>query len=192
MIIDAHTAVVDNDFVNHLAESRIADDILVSVMTTAFSDLGVNATMHPLVYTKEVMHDNKRVSLLFQNKVIEKAEFSDIFSGSSAKKSYYLLLVSELYHSFTGDKLGATGEDILSYWVRQQSLGELHSLAMCLLCQCGMFLSDDNDSKKIGRLIEQKSLGKVIIYNRREFFEKHSIEGNTFIKKEHRRSLTHH
>ena len=39
MKIDEQTAVVDNDFTNHLAEAHLDDDQLVELLHTIFSDL---------------------------------------------------------------------------------------------------------------------------------------------------------
>lgn len=146
MQIDTHTAVVDNDFVNHLAESHLVNERLVDVLKVIFSELGLTAVMHPLVYQKELLQDNVRIRLLFKNNVIEKAEFSYIFQDDSARKNYYIYLVKNLYRAFSGKELPVSGESVLSYWVRHASLGEIHSVSMCLVCGCGIFLSDDKDS----------------------------------------------
>ena len=139
MTLDAHTAVVDNDFINHLIESKLDDTRLISVLNIVFSDMGLAAVMHPLVYENELMHDNTRTKRLFQEKTIQKVEFSDIFQGDANKQAYYILLVSELYRKLTGNTLQASGNAVLSYWIRKNSLGEVHSISMCLTCQSGIF-----------------------------------------------------
>lgn len=191
MIIDAKSAAVDNDFVDHIVESRIDDAQLVAILNKAFSELGLTAIMHPLVYEKELMKDRKRVKSLFSGAVIYKVEFADIFQGDSGKKQYYTYLVSQLYRGLTGKTLQVSSDNILTYWVRRNSLGEVHSVAMCLVCGCGIFLSDDGDSKALGEYIKRMSLGEILVYNRREFFEKHAQEGTTAIPRHERKSLTH-
>lgn len=191
MILDAHTAVVDNDFISHLMESKLDSTKLIAVLNIVFSDMGLTAVMHPLVYQNELMHDDARIELVFREKVIQKAEFSDIFQGNTSKKSYYIFLVTQLYRKLTGNTLQVSGDAVLSYWVRHNSLGEVHSISMCLVCQSGIFLSDDGDSKRLKNYVEQMSLGKIDVYNRTEFFEKHMNEGVNKLARSERRSLTH-
>jgi hypothetical protein len=52
-------------------------------------------------------------------------------------------------------------------------------------------LSDDGDSKKLKKYVEQMALGKVDVYNRTEFFNKHMNEGANKLARTERRSLTH-
>lgn len=191
MTLDTHTAVVDNDFLNHLVESRLDDVRLITVLNIVFSDLELTAVMHPLVYEHEVMHDHTRTKLLFKEKTVQKVAFSDIFQGDASKQTYYIFLVTQLYRKLTGNVLPVSGNAVLSYWIRQNSLGEVHSISMCLICQSGIFLSDDGDSKKLKRYVEQMSLGKVDIYNRTEFFDKHMSAGATKLARAEKRSLTH-
>ena len=191
MMVNAQSAIVDNDFVGHLVESKLSDERLVAILQMVFSDLALNAVMHPLVYEKELLVDSKRITLLFQNGVINKAEFADIFQEDPAKKAYYLYLVTELFASLTGETFPVSGDAILTHWVRQQSLGEVHSLSMCLVCGCGIFLSDDNDAKALKTYIDQKSLGTVTVYNRSEFISKHMVESEHKLDRRERRSLTH-
>ena len=143
------------------------------------------------LYEKELLQGNLRIDKLFDTKVLEKAEFEDIFQGNSAKRTYYLSLVKRLYRSLRGEDLPVSGEAILTYWIRQQSLGELHSVSMCLVCGCGVFLSDDGDSKALKKIIETQMLGSIEVYNRKEFFDKHLSEGETKLGRKERRSLTH-
>lgn len=191
MTLDAKTAVVDNDFINHVIESNLKDEDLVTVLNTVFSELDLTAVMHPLVYEKELLPDKDRIKLLFCKSIVQKAEFGDIFQNDAAKERYYIFLVSELYRALTGKALSATGKAVLSYWVRQNSLGEVHSVAMCLTCGCGIFLSDDGDSKALKAYVEQKAIGKINVYNREEFIQKHMEEGITKLSRTNKRSLTH-
>lgn len=191
MQIDTHAAVVDNDFVNHLAESNLVDERLVDVLKVIFSELELTAIMHPLVYQKELLQDNVRIRLLFENNVIQKTEFSDIFQEDSSRKNYYIYLVKNLYRAFSGKELPVSGENVLSYWVRKASLGEIHSVSMCLVCGCGIFLSDDKDSKALMNQITRMSIGSISVYNRKELIDKHMEVGETKLNRPERNSLTH-
>ena len=137
------------------------------------------------------MHNHARTKLLFQKQTVQKAEFSDIFQGDANKQAYYIFLVTQLYRKLTGKVLPVSGNAVLSYWARQNSLGEVHSISMCLICQSGIFLSDDGDSKELKKHVEQMALGKIDVYNRTDFFDKHMNEGINKIARNEKRSLTH-
>ena len=189
--INNHTAIVDNDFTNHLAECHLTDEQLVTTLNIMFSELNLAAVMHPLVYDKELLADKARVKLLFEKKVFAKAEFSDIFQGCSAKKLYYIQMVRNLYHVLTGENFPFNGEDVLTQWIRQKSFGEVHSFATCLLCGCGIFLSDDGDSKRIKQNLDRATASKVEVYSRQEFMDKFRAEGETKFNRRDRQALTH-
>lgn len=191
MQLDAKSAAVDNDFLNHILESNIEEDRIIEILNLIFAELSLVAVVHPLVYDKELQLNDPKVSRLFSEGLLNKVEFSDIFSNDKEKKAYYIFLVSELFNSLKGYSIPATGDNILSYWVRKKSLGEVHTVAMCLVCGCGIFLSDDGDSKKLKRHVGLKSLGKIDVYNREEFLDKHIREGTTRISRDERRSLAH-
>lgn len=191
MMLDAKSAVVDNDFVNHLIESKLDNAKLIAVLNIVFSDLELTAVMHPLVYEKELLRDKDRVKLLFQEAVLYKAEFWDIFQNDAGKKLYYIFLVTQLYRALTGKTLPVCGEDVLTFWVRKNSLGEVHSVAMCLVCGSGIFLSDDSDSKVLKTHVDRMAIGKINVFNRNEFIQKHMLEGETKLSRMEKRSLTH-
>ena len=188
MTIDERSAVVDNDFAGHLADSKLNDARLIELLNIAFSKSELTAVMHPLVYEKELLKTNRRIMLLFQALIFQKAEFNDIFQNDSGKRTYYILMVKELYKALTGKVLDASGDKVLSHWVRKSSLGEVHSLSMCLVCNCGIFLSDDSDSKKIQDYIENKVLVKLNVYDRTEFLDERLQDEAS---RSERRSLTH-
>ncbi len=191
MEINEKTAIVDNDFTNHLVECRLPDQKLVDALNTMFSGLGLSAVMHPLVYEKELLKDKPRVNLLFNQKVFSKTEFSDIFQGSAARKTYYIQMVRNFYHTLMGEDFPAEGDKVLTYWVRQQNLGEIHSFATCLLCDCGIFLSDDDDSKKLHRSLDRITISKVEVYSRQEFMKKFQAESELTLPRKERQALTH-
>ena len=191
MMLDARSAIIDNDFVNSLAESRLTDETFLAALRTVFSDLNLQAVMHPLVWEHELLQKRPRIALMIREQIIRKAEFLDIFQGDPSKKAYYIYLVKELYASLTGDRFPAADEMLLQYWVRRMSLGEVHSIAMCLVCGCGIFLSDDGDAKALKRHIEKRALGSVTVYNRAEFLRKHAAEGERSLDRHDLRSLSH-
>lgn len=191
MQIDRTTAVVDNDFINHLADSKISEKDLLSALNCIFSELELVAAIHPLVFSNEVLIEKVRVKLLFDGNIIQKAEFSDIFSDNSDEELYYYYLVQELYYSLTGEKLPASGKQIQLYWKRGKSMGEVHSLSMCLVCGCGLFLSDDGDAKRLRDYIKRKSIGSITVYDRTELIDKHLQEGKTQLPRATRKSLAH-
>ena len=129
--------------------------------------------------------------LLFQEAVLHKAEFTDIFQNDAGKKTYYIFLVTQLYRALTGKVLPVSGDDVLTFWVRKNSLGEVHSVAMCLVCGSGIFLSDDGDSKALKAHVDRMAIGKITVFNRDEFIQKHMLEGETKLSRAEKRSLTH-
>lgn len=90
MRIDAHTAAIDNDFINHLVETKFDDEKLVAVLSIVFSELNLSAIMHPLVYEKELLKDNARIKLLFGSNVVSNVSFDDILQNDAARKDYYI------------------------------------------------------------------------------------------------------
>lgn len=190
MQIDGSTAVVDNDFIIHLVESRLEDDVLLSSISHIFDDLGLTALIHPLVYEKELPQDNVRVKLMLHRSIIQRVQFSDIFQNDE-QEAYYYFLVQELYHARTGRDFPVSGKDIQVYWKRRDSLGEVHSISMCMVCGCGIFLSDDSDSKWLGSYVRNRAMGSIAVYNRTELVDKYLEVGGTPISRSVRKSLTH-
>lgn len=191
MQIDNSAAIVDNDFINHLAGSRLADDLLVRALLDIFNSLSLVAAIHPLVYDKELFPHTDRIKLLFQKEVIRRLTFDDAFEQGADEETYYCYLVGELYSHLNGCSLPVAGREVLSYWKQRESLGEVHSLSLCLVCGCGIFLSDDSDSKRLAEYIIRKSLGTVCVYNRKELIDKSINETATQIPRKIRQSLGH-
>lgn len=191
MQLNEHTAIVDNDFTNHLVECRLPDQQLVDDLIIMFSSLGLSVVMHPLVYENELLKDKPRVKLLFDQNVFSKAEFADIFQGDVGRKVYYIQMVRNLYHSLMGEEFPALGDKVLTYWVRKRSLGEVHSFATCLLCDCGIFLSDDGDSKRLKAHLDRTLIDKVNVYSRQEFMDKFIAESEVKLARKDRQALTH-
>lgn len=191
MTLDGNTAAIDNDFTGHLVEAHLDDDRLVYLLNTIFSELGLSAVMHPLIYEYELLKDKPRIAMLFNLGIVNKAEFVDIHQNDPVKKSYYAFLVQNLYRDLNGESLSLSGEDIFTEWKSRSSLGEIHSVAMCLICDCGIFLSDDGDSKILQNLIQDKALGNICVYNRKELIDVHLENGETKLPRKDRLSLAH-
>lgn len=197
MQLNEKTAVVDTDFLLKLSESNLSYNKqasiakIIEVVEAILSDLDLNMVMHPLVYENELISPNECVCKLFDKKLIEKASFDDILQSDSGKTEYYTYLVMELYHHIHGAPFPFDENDVLCKWCAGKSLGEIHSLSMCLVCECGLFLSDDEDSKKIEVIIRDKFGGCVKVYKRKELIDQHSKAKKTLLSHSIRRSLTH-
>ena len=168
MEINSQTALMDNDFLDHLTETQSTKEEIAEIVKKAFDGLRIYAAMHPLVYQKELMCTEKK-AFLFSQQVIRAASFDDIFHGNEEIKRYYCILIPELFKKLTGSELEVEGLDVLTYWKRMLSLGEIHSMATCLICECGIFLSDDHDSKYLKKIIEEEFVATIAVYNRKEF-----------------------
>lgn len=166
------TAAVDADFIFHVAEIDRTPKQIAEILGQILSSLGLCAVVHPLVHGKELTPRSEKIDMLLKEEVIRCLSFEkDIFQSDSTKEEYYRYLVPELYRRLTGDQL-PDDEDVLTYWRHRSSLGEIHSVAMCLICQFGLFLSDDRDSKALKQIIEQQMSEKIDVYNRREVLDR--------------------
>lgn len=191
MIINSNCAAIDNDFINHLAEAKISDEDLVELLNIIFKDLKLTVIIHPLLYKNEVMKEYQRVKLLFDKGIINQITLSDIFEDDPEKKKYYFHLIAEFFGYLNDQDLPVTGEDILSYWMKDKSLGEIHSLAMCLITTCGLFLSDDEDAQKLRKYIYRHLCKKVRVYDRSLLIDEHLKKGENQIGRTQHRSLAH-
>lgn len=166
MPINSNSAIIDNDFLNHVIEMRKNDDEMILIVLNVFGELEIEPAIHPLVFEKEVLKSNCRIKRLFDENVINKLTFEDIHNNDQGKKAYYSFLVFELYKKLTGETLDTNGQTVFDFWRTMHSLGEIHSLATCLLCGCGVFLSDDKDSQILKRIIEETFLTTISVHNR--------------------------
>ena len=168
MGITKDTALIDNDFLEHIVEINRGPEEKVEMMKKAFRSLSISAAMHPLVFEKELVKAQTRLCF-FDTGVVDRLLFSDCFAEDSDEESYYCWLVPELYKKFMGKELGAEHKDVLTYWISHESFGEVHSMAMCLVCGCAMFLSDDRGSKMLRGIIEREYSETIRVYNRKDF-----------------------
>lgn len=186
-------AAVDNDFVMHIAETEFKDRNLVDVVSTMFSDMNVEPIMHELVYKHELEGGadsrGKPIALNFFSEGIISQKLVADFLDSDSKKNYYKTVLKKLYYDFKGP-LPSSISDILSDWVSSASLGETHTMAMCAMIKCGIFLSDDKGSRELAHILKRQYAFNVKTYNREEAI-KYMTELGTSIKKHDRNALKH-
>ena len=175
MNLNSSTAMIDADFINHLLETKILDDEIVENLKKSFEDYNISGAIHQLVYENELFHNNK-INLLLNKKILQKALLEDIHNDQASRKSYYVVIIRELFKTLNSSlQLPEDDEQIFSYWISGKSLGEMHSLAACALCDCSMFLSDDAGSKRFANTIKEKFGTSIKVLERSEFFEGSNI-----------------
>ncbi|MFI3170249.1 MAG: hypothetical protein R3Y06_09930 [Faecalibacterium sp.] len=191
MTLNNHHAVIDNDFLDHLSTTRIrglTDAQHLELFKTFFDALSIIPIVHPLVLQYEILADKDSIRPFFENNIVHPVSKDDILQNDPERALFYEVTVKDLYQKLTNELFPCEITDIWTDWIRGYSLGEVHSVVMCLLCNCTIFLSDDGDSKELQRIIETQSLGKVEVLNRAEVISK--LPDGTFNKKT-RSALTH-
>lgn len=191
MKIDKHSAAVDTDFINHVAEINQPGANVAKLLDAVLSGVNLSAIVHPLVYKYEVLADDPKVRVFFEKGIIAQPTFEDILQGNAEREGYYKYLIPELYNILHANDPLPEGIDVLTYWMRRKSLGEIHSVAMCLVCGCGIFLSDDGDSKILSRTIQQRSLGEIQVYNRKEILDISQEDADPKLPKGDRKAFAH-
>lgn len=181
-------ACVDTDFLIHISETKCAPDDTVTYLAIAFEKIGRIGIAHPLVYQNEIPKDHVVVSKIFKEKVVQIVQWDDVFVGDKAedRRLYYQYLVPQIFRKLTGLDLPIT--DVFTEWKRHCSLGEVHSISLCLICGCDLFLSDDRDSKRIQRLIRE-DFGDVSVLSRAEVFRDPRLNGE--IPRDFRNKFAH-
>ena len=167
MVIDKNSALVDNDFVGHVSDIDRPQEEVADITKRILSGLSVIAIMHPLVYDNELLKSDRNL-FFFSEGIFHQTSFSEIFQEDKEKENYYCYLVPELYKKLNGAIYDTKGQPMLTYWVRKESLGEIHSMATCLVCGCGIFLSDDKDSKRLRETIEKEYSEVISVYDRED------------------------
>lgn len=172
MSIDKNSAAVDNDFINKVAQIKTGTMSPENILGEIFAALQIHGIMHPLVYEKELLKDRPGIKAIFDKNVVEYVSFDDIFQGDEGKKAYYMFLVPELYNALMGRRF-PEDKDVFTFWIRQNSLGEIHSVSMCLVSECAIFLSDDGDSKALKNIVNQRAMGAIEVFNRNEIVKQY-------------------
>ena len=179
--------------VMHIAETKLKDNNLFNVVRTMFSEMNVVPIMHELVYRNELYggadSNNRTIALkFFSNRIITQKMISD-FLDSPSKRKYYVMVVKKLYYDFKGP-LPQGVNDILNDWASNASLGETHTMAMCAMINCGVFLSDDKGSDKLAKVLKNRFAFDVQVLNREKAIRK-LAQMETSIKKHDRNALKH-
>ena len=179
----------------HLAEiDNWTQEKLASTTKLMFDELKVKPVMHELVYEKELKTGASVSStmdpfLFFDRGIITQKEIKDI-ADSASKKKYYETVFKEIYRDFKGD-LPDCIRNIFTDWVAHASLGETHTVVMCFVVGCDIFLSDDGDAKALAKIIHKKKAFDIEVHNREGVLEKIKAMGSTAINKSDRRVLKH-
>lgn len=189
MIVDHTAAVFDTDFTNHICETNLDIKKIVEILYKLLETMGLQGIMHPLVYEKELIDPSDCARKLFEENIIMVPSFDEIFQQNSDKKTYYCdVLIPHLYKQMNGKTL-PNGWDVLNDWIAKQNLGEIHSISMCLICECGIFLSDDSDAKILRNLIHEQMPNSIKIYNRAEIMDEFGKAAG--ISRSERKSIAH-
>lgn len=185
---------IDNDFLSHLVDIQQVSD-LFTLITRFFNAIGVSPEMHPLVFTNEAKPNQKEISIkLFSENVIGILDFDSICCDPS-KKKYYEMQIRQVYHDFTGEIYPCN--NVCEQWKTRKSLGEVHTVVLCVFLGCDCFLSDDKDaSKKLGRIINKLMSKPIEVKNRQDCCDYikncrkdlHDLKSNELSKLGHRRT----
>lgn len=188
MGIPQNSAAIDTDFLNHVVSMKCSQSDISTLLDNMFSALSIECIMHPLVYQNEIQ--SSKPEFLFTAKIIQVPSLSDIFEDETQKQYYCEILVPELYKQLTGEVYPIDFKNILNQWQSGKSFGEVHTVSMCLLCGCALFLSDDHGSKQLQQIVETTSMGSVKVYNRSDFLKLYETNSAS-LPRTMRRSFTH-
>ncbi|MCL2627855.1 MAG: hypothetical protein FWD44_04060 [Oscillospiraceae bacterium] len=160
-------AVIDNDFLNHLVELNNRKDAF-ELIETFFGALEYKVVMHPLVFKYEKSPiSNNLMEKLFNEQLICVPELSEIWTNLPTGQIYYNAMVKQIYYEFTGNPYPCS--DVCGDWKKQESLGEIHSAAMCASLNYDVFLSDDNAAVRyLSKAVETAAQKTLIVYNRQQ------------------------
>lgn len=192
MAVDQRDAVFDADFLNHICDTELNIDRVNGILSALLEKIDKRGIVHPLVHQEEFQIPNECRQSLFDRGTISIPNFDDIFQQDETRKNYYcLVLVPELYKQLNGKQLPENW-DVLTNWMAGQNLGEIHSIAMCLICGCTLFLSDDHGSQRAIQALAENQMPNAInieVYNRSQFLEEVGVDAG--ISRKERRALAH-
>ncbi len=172
-MLDKNNALLDTDFLNHLLQIKNST-IGQQEIQLFFSHIPQEITVHPLVYEREMFQYHN--SFLFQNSIVKVASREEIL-GNKDRELYYQKVFDDLYRDFKGE--ANPYQDIWSQWKAKESLGELHCITTCFLCDCNLFLSDDGDAKLIMKHLASKGRGTFLVKNRSMVIEEIKKAGHS-------------
>jgi len=158
------TVAVDTDVLYHLAEMK--DCMQLDLTGRFFQELEYSPIMNERLCEHELENAPETVTEFFKSDIVQKSKFIDKLKPS--ERRYYERVVKDIYKRLKGTDY--PHESVFKGWTKGKSFGEVHSIAMCLLFQICIFLSDDSDSKKIERFVNS-SMGvgnKIIVLTRKD------------------------
>lgn len=188
MIIDNTNLLIDTDALIKLMDINKRPEDVIRIIKNLFEKLKRKALLHPLVYGKEFIIKTHILSQLINQKIIQVPTIQDIYSNDDIKKQIYIMYVSDFYHQLNAQPIPAVGDDVLTYWNSHESLGESHSVATCVLNECDLFLSDDDDSKTLEKMVEERQMGTLHVYRRSEIID---VEDATELSRSEKRAIAH-
>lgn len=170
---------IDNDFLQHLLgiTSYPKAEDLYQAICRFFSALDVSPAMHPLVYEKETCDSLNDVGKkLFDDGIVGVESFQTFLSGDAVKRQYYETMVQAIYQDFMGVPYPC--KDMFNEWQCQKSLGEVHTVVMCVFLGWNCFLSDDKDvARDLGGIVHSRMTHPINVYNRQACCER--LKGKT-------------
>lgn len=157
-------SLVDTDFAIHASNVDLPLSRIKEIFSLIEEKVGM-LYVHPLVFKNEwKLELNPRLKKIVDENVFNFCSLYDFFERDSDEEKYYRIYTQNMIKKVSS--LVIEEKDILTTWITGKSFGEIHSLILCLVCDCACFLSDDNDSRYVGEIIK-KEYGEVItIYNR--------------------------
>ncbi|MBE5912367.1 hypothetical protein [Pseudobutyrivibrio sp.] len=186
-------ALVDNDFMHKIASIVMQESEWISLVGRLFHDLGCIAGVHSLVYINEMMdvsapeHGKNRIKSLTEKEMLLIQDLNKILYDDDLR-NYYKIVFMEICNEYYGE---VPIEDIFTQWKRNCSLGEIHSITMCVLFEFGIFLSDDIGSKTIARSVVENKLcpNTIIVYSREDAIDYINSSVHSTLKKNEKRMI---
>lgn len=184
---------IDNDFLNHLLGIKNHTD-LEQLIKRFFAALQVRVSMHRMVYDHEaIVINNPLRDILVADSTIAIVELESIWNGIPSKKTYYEMIIKEIYKDFTGIEYPC--RNVFEDWKAHCSLGEVHTVVMCALLTWDCFLSDDKEAaSKLQAIAIRKLNWTVNIYSREKccaYLKELSIEERQGLNSNELKKLSH-
>ena len=180
-------AAIDTDYLSHLTAIRDYNDVF-ELIVRFFAELDVEVLMHPLVDEFEKSPTpNLVLDKLLSEGIITLPTMTDILRAKPGGNLLYEGMVAQIYGDFTGKRYPMS--NMYSNWPRGQSLGEVHTAAMCVLLDCKYLFSDDTDAVRfLSRIIKSQTQATVEILNRKMSVER--LIGSALISRRERRLIS--
>ena len=166
-------AAIDNDFLTHFAGTNGERDQVCALIQDFFQSLNVTPQMHELVWQREVRQDDPVIRQLIANQTVQIQTIVQKLQGNPQKARYYEMLVKSVYRELYGEEYPC---DVFTQWKYQQSLGEIHSIIMCMFLNYVCLLSDDKAARKLQWVMKSKAGRDIPIYSRedcRKYLQEH-------------------